>query len=115
MSERVPSEALVFAPKQKQRDEAGPIDQAGQEVLAMIQEAANTSKENTERAMSMAHKLSLQLRAAEDRIAHLQAEFERVQNRAARAEQWLEAIKNEINDKLIAPMEANRREPPAVH
>jgi predicted nucleic acid-binding Zn-ribbon protein len=55
--------------------------------------------------MSMAHRLSLELRAAEDRIAELQAETERLQTRAARAEQWLEAIKNEIEDNLIAPME----------
>jgi hypothetical protein len=59
--------------------------------------------------MSMAHRLSLELRAAEDRIAELQAETERLQTRAARAEQWLEAIKNKFEDKLIA---SNRREPP---
>jgi chromosome segregation ATPase len=61
------------------------------------------------------HRLSLQLRAAEDRIAELQAELERTQSRAVRAEQWLEAIKGEIEDKLIAPIEANRREPPVDH
>jgi chromosome segregation ATPase len=115
MDERVSSEVLAFAPKQKQRDGADSIDQAGQGVLALVQQAANISKENADRAMSMAHRLSLELRAAEDRIAELQAETERLQTRAARAEQWLEAIKNEIEDKLIAPMESNRREPPAVH
>jgi hypothetical protein len=116
MSERVPSDVLSFAPKQRQRDEADPIDQAGQGVLAMIQQAANLSKENVDRATSVAHRLSLQLRAAEDRIAELQAEIQHAQSRAVRAEQWLEAIKGEIEDKLIAPIEANRRElPPAVH
>jgi len=83
--------------------------------MAMVQQAASSSKENVERAVSMAHKLSIQLRAAEDRIAQLQREVEHLEGRAARAEQWLEAIKNEIEEKLIAPMEANRREPPAVH
>ena len=63
----------------------------------------------------MAHKLSIQLRAAEDRIAQLQGEVERLEGRAARAEQWLEAIKNEIEEKLIAPMEANRPSLPVVH
>jgi hypothetical protein len=47
--------------------------------------------------------------------AELQAEVERAQSRAVRAEQWLVAIKGEIEDKLIAPIEANRREPPVVH
>ena len=63
----------------------------------------------------MAHKLSIQLRAAEDRIAQLQGEVERVQNRANRAEQWLEKIKQAIEVNLIASMEANRPELPAVH
>jgi hypothetical protein len=116
MSERVSSEVLALAPKQKQRDEADPIDQTGQGILALVKQAPNISKENADRAMSVAHRLSLQLRAAEDRIAELQAEVERVaQDRAVRAEQWLLAIKGEIEDKLIAPIEANRREPPVVH
>jgi hypothetical protein len=71
-------------------------------VLALVQQAANISKENADRAMSMAHRLSLELRAAEDRIAELQAETERLQTRAARAEQWLEAIKNEIDSRFQA-------------
>ena len=60
--------------------------------------------------MALAHKLSLQLRAAEDRISELQAEIKRLEDRAIRAEQWLETIKKEIEDKLIGPMEAKRRE-----
>jgi hypothetical protein len=115
MSERVPSEVLSFAPQQRQRDEADPIDQAGQGILVLVEQAANISKENADRAMSVAHRLSVQLRAAEDRIAELQAEVERAQSRAVRAEQWLVAIRGEIEDKLIAPIEANRREPPVVH
>jgi hypothetical protein len=108
-------EVLAFAPNQKPRDGSDQIDQAGHALVAMLQGAANISNENVERAMTLAHKLSLQLRAAEDRIAQLEGEVERLQSRASRAEQWLEAIKNEIPDKLIAPMEANRPELPVVH
>lgn len=61
-----------------------------------------------------AHRLSIKLRAAEDRIAQLHEEVEHLQDRANRAEQWLETIKREIEDNLIASMEANRREPLAV-
>jgi uncharacterized protein YlxW (UPF0749 family) len=81
----------------------------------MLREAANISNENVDRAMTLAHKLSIQLRAAEDRMAQLQGEVERLQNRATRAERWLETIKQEIEDKLIAPMEANRPELPVLH
>jgi hypothetical protein len=88
----------------------------------MLREAASISTENVERAMTLAHNLSLQLRAAEDRIAQLQGlvtqlqgEVEGFRNRATRAEDWLGLIKQEIKENLIAPMEANRREPPTVH
>ena len=54
--------------------------------------------------MTLAHKLSVQLRAAEDRIAQLQREVEGLQIRATHAERWLDTIKREIEDNLIAPM-----------
>jgi chromosome segregation ATPase len=57
----------------------------------------------------------MELRAAEDRIAQLEAEVERLRDRATRAERWLETIKQEIEEKLIAPMEANRPELPVLH
>jgi hypothetical protein len=100
------TEVVRFAPKPK--GEGEPVDQSGQALVALIREAANTSKENIDRALTMAHRLSLELRSAEDRIRQLEAEVERLEGRATRAEQWLGAIKKEIEDKLIAPMEANR-------
>ena len=99
----------------KPRDKIEPIDQAGRALLALLGEAANISKENVDRAMTLAHKVSMDLRAAEDRISQLEAEIERLESRATRAEQWLEMIKNEIEVKLIAPMEANRPELPALN
>ena len=109
------SEALRFAPKQNPQHETHMVDEAGHRIVALLREAANTSAENVERAMTMAHKTSMELRAAEERIAQLQAEVERLRDRAARAERWLETIKQEIEDKLIAPMEANRPELPVLH
>ena len=91
------------------------MDQVGQGLLALVQQAANISKENADRAMSRAHKLAIQLRAAEDGIAQLQEEVDHLQTRATRAEQWLDAIKNEIEEKLIARVETNRPDLPAVH
>ena len=45
----------------------------------------------------------------------MEADIERLESRATRAEQWLQVIKKEIEDKLIASMEANRPELPALH
>ena len=109
------SEVLAFAPDQKSQHETHVIDEAGHRVVALLREAADISAENVERAMTMAHKTSMQLRAAEDRITQLEAEVERLRDRATRAERWLETIKQEIEDKLIAPLEANRPELPLLH
>jgi hypothetical protein len=81
----------------------------------MFREAASIANDNVDRAMTVEDNLSIQLRAAEDRIAQLQTEVERLQNRAIRAERWLQAIKKEMEDKLISSMEAGRRELPVLH
>jgi hypothetical protein len=52
------SDVLRFTPGQKPRSKADPIDDAGRALVAMLQEAANISKENVDRAMTVAHKLS---------------------------------------------------------
>jgi lysyl-tRNA synthetase class II len=44
-----------------------------------------------------------QLRTAEDLINQLETEIEQVQDRADRAEMWLQVIRKEIEEKLIAP------------
>jgi chromosome segregation ATPase len=109
--EKLSTEVVGFTPKQRQRGEIEPIDQAGHALIDLLREAANISKENIERAMTVAHRLSLELRSAEDRIRELEGEVERLESRATRAEQWLGTIKKEIQETLIAPREANRSNP----
>ena len=107
MSERapdVPEQVVQFAPKEKSPpNEGDALDQFGQAIIALLQQAANLSNQQCERAMDMAHKLGMQLRAAEDRIKHLQAERDRLQARTERAEQWLTRVYHEIEEKLISP------------
>ena len=102
------TEVVRFASKQKPRAELEPIDRAGHAVIALLQKAADIAEENIERAMTVAHRLGLELRTAEDRIRELEGEVERLESRATRAEQWLGTIKKEIEDTLIGPMEASR-------
>jgi hypothetical protein len=101
-----PEQVLKFAPKEKQRSDGSPLDEAGQAIVAKIQKAADLSNENCDRAMTLAHKLSMELRAAEDRINQLEAEVKLFRDRAARAEGWLRIIHKEIEEKLIAPRSA---------
>ncbi|MET0632429.1 MAG: hypothetical protein ABWY92_16350 [Xanthobacteraceae bacterium] len=98
----VPEQIVQLAPKEKSlRSDA--LDQSGEAIVALLQQAATLSNENCDRAMSLAHKLSIQLRAAEDRIKQLQAELAQSQDRSARAEKWLSRIYQEIEQKLISP------------
>ena len=89
-------QVLKFAPKVAQ------LDDAGQVIVAQIRQAADLAKEDCDRAMSLAHKLAMELRAAEDRTQQMAREVEHWRDRAARAEQWLRTIQDEIEEKLLA-------------
>jgi len=52
-------------------------------------------------ASSSICRVALQLRAAEDRIAELEAELASYQERAERAEQWLHKVYTEIEDRFL--------------
>ena len=100
----IPERVVEFAPKEKSpRNDGDALDQFGQAVIALLQKAANLPNERCDRAMELAHKLSLQLCAAEDRIKHLQSERDQFQDRAVRAEEWLTRVYHEVQKKLISP------------
>ena len=87
-----PEQVLKIVPKERPRSYAPLVEEAGEAIIAKIQKAADLSNENCDRAMKLAHKLSMQLRAAEERISQLEAEVELFRDRAARAEGWLQTI-----------------------
>jgi DNA repair exonuclease SbcCD ATPase subunit len=97
-----PEQVLNFAPKEKAPNRVAQLDDAGQAIVAQIRQAADLTKEDCDRAMSLAHKLSVELRAAEDRTQQMAREVELWRERAARAEQWLRTIQQEIEEKLLA-------------
>jgi hypothetical protein len=98
LSEESTEQVIKFPPKQQSSISA---DEAGQAVIAKIRKAAELSHETCDRAMALAHKLAMQLRAAEDRINRLEREVALFRDRAARAEGWLQTIYKEIEEKLI--------------
>jgi hypothetical protein len=103
-------EQVKFVPTERPRRYGPVVEEAGEAIIAKIQKAAELSNENCDRAMKLAHKLSMQLRAAEERINQLEAEVELYRDRAARAERWLQTIQKEIEEKLIAPRSASSAE-----
>jgi hypothetical protein len=71
-----PEQVLKFVPTERPRRHGPVVEEAGEAIIAKIQKAAELSNENCDRAMKLAHKLSMQLRAAEERISQLEAEVE---------------------------------------
>jgi predicted component of type VI protein secretion system len=102
-----PEQVVRFEPKGRPRPYDNPVEEAGEAIVAKIRRAADLANENCDRAMKLAHKLAMELRAAEDRINQLEAEVQLFRERAARAEHWLQTIHKEIEEKLIAPRSAS--------
>ncbi len=82
-------------------DRSDQLDRAGQTILQMLHNAANLADANSQHALDMAQKLAHQLRAAEARIAELEADGQGYQDRAERAEQWLHRVYAEIQDRFL--------------
>ena len=103
-----PEQVRQYAPKNapiatKARHSDGDLlDQSGQKIIALLQQAAISSNEACDRANRLAGELSLQLHAAEDRINQLQSQIEQVRDRAGRAEKWLVRIYDDIADKFLS-------------
>ena len=110
-----PEQALKFAPKEKALASVSALDDAGKAIVTQIQRAADLASADCDRAMSLAHKLSMELRASEDRMHQLEVEVELWRGRAARAEQWLRIIQKEIEEKLIAPKSSSGAEQASLH
>ena len=90
-------------------NDASQLDSAGQAILKLLHKAAGAAEANSRQALETAQRLSSQLRAAEDRIAELEAEVQQDRERAERAENWLHKISAEIEDRLINQPEGKRR------
>ena len=86
------------------------MDKSGQAIIGLLDQAARSAKEDCDRAFELAHKLSIQLREAEDRATQLQTQVEHFQDRALRAENWMLRIYKEIEDKFLAQRDNAQQE-----
>jgi hypothetical protein len=107
-----PKAVVPFVPKLSAKSETGDeLDRAGQAILGALHRAAGAAEANYQQAVETTHKLSAQLRAAEDRVKELEARVRHHEERADRAEKWLYQISVEIEQKFFngAPASALRR------
>ena len=96
-------EVIQFARSaQGVRDENTQLDRAGETILQLLSKAADVAEQNSRHAIDTAQRLSHQLRAAEDRIAELEAEVEAYRQQAERAEQWLHKVYTEVEDRFLS-------------
>ena len=86
------------------------LESAGQAILKLLHKAAGATEANSRQALATAQKLASQLRAAEDRIAELEAEVQHYREKSERAEEWLRKISAEIEDRLTNQSVERRRE-----
>jgi len=97
---------VPFAPAPKgQQDTDSIADDSGRTIVALLQKAADMANEDCKRAMDLAHKLSFQLRASEERVREAEAEAAHFRDRAARAEAWLVRIHNEVEQMFFPKRE----------
>jgi hypothetical protein len=88
-----------------------PLDRAGQTILSALDRAAGAAEEKYRQAVETTHKVSAQLRAAEDQIRELEGKARYQENRADRAEKWLYQISVEVEQKFFG--RADERPSPA--
>jgi predicted lysophospholipase L1 biosynthesis ABC-type transport system permease subunit len=105
------ADAVVpFAPKSNVSGD--PLDKAGQAILGLLNRAADTAETNYRQAIETTHKLSAQLRGAEDRIRQLEANVRQHAERADRAERWLHQVSVEIEQKFFGREDGRPSQPP---
>src|SRR6202051_3300282 len=107
-----PASVVAFAPKKGHPEATIPVDDAGHGIIALLQKAADMAKNDCARAMDLAHKLSFELRAAEERARELEAEAAHFRDRAGRAEAWLLRIHNEVEHTFFQKKDRESRQAP---
>ena len=122
-----PASVVAFVPKKGRPDTTMVADDAGHGIIALLTKAADMAKEDCARAMDLAHKLSFQLRAAEEKAREVEERSREVEerareveeqaihfrDRAARAEDWLAHIHSHVEKTFFRPPGDKEVKPPA--
>ena len=87
---------VAFAPKKGPPGSTVVADDAGEHIVALVQRASDMAKADCQRALDVAHRVSSELREAEERARKFEAEAHYFRDRAARAEEWLVRIESEL-------------------
>jgi chromosome segregation ATPase len=85
--------------------DGGQLDTASRVILKLLQKAAGAAEANSRQALQRAEH---ELHATHNRIAELEALVQHYREKSERAEDWLNEILTEIEDRLINAPKAKR-------
>ncbi len=108
-----PPKDIPYARQREVHRESDMVERSGQAIVALLQQASDSANANCDRAEEYTHKVSIQLRAAEDRIKELEVDLrqyqdraQRAEERAQRAESWLVRIYKDVEKRFFDPKAA---------
>jgi len=78
------------------------LERVGRAILILVDRAAEATGTRIAEAAEAAKNVTDQLRAAEDRRRQLETELRHYQGRAARAEEWLMRVRDEIQNNFFS-------------
>ena len=96
-----PASVIAFAPNKPAADATMAADDAGHHIVGLLQKASDMAKAECQRALDLAHRVSSELRDAEERARKFEAEAHHFRDRAARAEEWLVHIERELQQTFF--------------
>src|SRR5262245_7619186 len=96
-----PPKDVPYARQPEIHCESDMVERSGQAIVALLRQASDSANANCDRAQEHARTVSIQLRAAEDRINELEVDLRHYQDRAERAESWLVQIYNDIEKRFF--------------
>ena len=96
-----PASVIAFASKNPAADATMAADDAGHHIVGLLQKASDMAKAECQRALDLAHRVSSELRDAEERARKFEAETHHFRDRAARTEEWLVRIERELRQTFF--------------
>jgi hypothetical protein len=96
-----PASVIAFAPNKPAADATMAADDAGHHIVGLLQKASDMAKAECQRALDLAHRVSSELRDAEERARKFEAEAHHFRDRAARTEEWLVRIERELRQTFF--------------
>src|SRR5258705_13144981 len=80
-----PPKDIPYARQREVHPESDMVERSGQAVVALLKQASDSANADCGHAREYAHRISIQLRAAEDRIKELEVDLRHCQDKEAHA------------------------------